>query len=91
MDHVSRRKKLFIRKRSAPQVEETQLIQFTLCPDLPFELRLVIWKSALPGPCIIEIMDTDWDDFAIAVAKSSMILLLPLLRVCGESHSAALG
>jgi hypothetical protein len=40
--------------------EEMKIEEFTLFPKFPPELRLKIWKAALPGPRVVEI---EWFDF----------------------------
>lgn len=78
--------KSFLSKRSPKRKKQQREPTFTIFPELPLELRLLIWKSALPGPRVVEIFDTEWDIFAPAIAKSSMSPLLPLLRTCRDSH-----
>lgn len=69
-----------------PAQPKGPLTEFTLFPELPIELRLLIWKLALRKPCLIELYDKVWDHYSPAIAPNSMTSLLPLLKTCRESH-----
>jgi hypothetical protein len=66
--------------------------EFSLFPRLPVELRLKIWKHALPGPRIIEFYQTpegpeSGNDFIAKVGRGSHLELLELVKTCRESRN----
>ena len=81
-----------------PLVEVTPLT-FTLFPGLPLELRLMVWKFALPGPriitvkrCIRQLAKNDWANADCGhqkVARSNAISPA-LLYANRESRTVAL-
>jgi 2EXR family len=71
----------------APQI----LTEFTLFPCLPIELRIKIWRHALPGPRIIEFYQIPdgpayGGDFIAKVGRGSHLELLRLVKTCRESR-----
>ncbi|KAE8441339.1 hypothetical protein EG329_005488 [Mollisiaceae sp. DMI_Dod_QoI] len=61
---------------------------FTCFSNLPTELRLMIWESALPGPHIIEIR---YHFPSVLVYTSNTKAIAALYYTCRESHNAVLG
>lgn len=83
------------RSRMAPQSTGPEApADFTLFPNLAKELRLVIWKKALPGPRIVELIyhrrKKDSEGDVIPGHFTSRCHLPINLSVCQESRREAL-
>jgi hypothetical protein len=68
--------------------------RFTLFPKLPAELRLMIWKAALPGPRLVEVnfgFKNNEFCFGSELASCTSPTAPPaILGACGESRTEAL-
>lgn len=68
--------------------------KFTLFPKLPAEIRLMIWKAALPGPRLVDVnFQFEDSEFAFGSNLASCASPTPpptLLSVCHESRTEAL-
>jgi 2EXR family len=64
---------------NSTDAEPTDLTEFTLFPKFPAELRLKIWKEALPDPKVVEIeycgAELDWFSPKPSKAKPSGLVL----------------
>jgi hypothetical protein len=65
------------------------LTKFTCFDKLPFELREMVWKSALPGPRTITVSKTD-KSVPQVKTNAKGILPTPLMHTCHESRQLAL-
>jgi hypothetical protein len=70
---------------SLADVEQEPPEEFTLFPKLPIELRLKIWKAALPGPRVIEFSHTSFFR-RLTLIKDSQNSLLNLSNSCKEAY-----
>ncbi|KAH6664427.1 hypothetical protein B0J14DRAFT_569715 [Halenospora varia] len=66
--------------------KERALQTFTLFPDLPPEIRLMIWGHALPGPTTIEVFSNQRTSTP-KISGHVQKLLAPLRRTCQEARS----
>lgn len=67
------------------------LQEFTVFPNLPLELRRMIWGYSLPGPRVIEIFAEDIDSTRpgnerITIRKDTHTSIFAVLQVCKESE-----
>ncbi len=77
----------------ADNQDESMVHEFTLFPNLAVELRLKIWKFALPGPRSIKIRRVKTDESAYSKQNfriTGMNEVPALLRTCHESRTEAL-
>ncbi|PMD14651.1 hypothetical protein NA56DRAFT_369102 [Hyaloscypha hepaticicola] len=65
------------------------LTKFTCFDKLPFELREMVWKFALPGPRTITVSKTD-KSVPQVKTNAKGILPTPLMHTCHESRQLAL-
>jgi len=63
----------------------TKLNTFTCFPNLPEELRLLVWKLALPAPRILGLRFWEEDEIHIEYTSRDGNLSTVLLDVCNES------
>lgn len=63
-----------------------ELRAFTVFPNLPTELRLKVWKSALPDPRLVDIRFWKEDVVHVEYTSKAGDLAATLLLVCKESR-----
>ncbi|PMD17393.1 hypothetical protein NA56DRAFT_579130, partial [Hyaloscypha hepaticicola] len=62
----------------------SSLKEFPLFPRLPFEIRHLIWREALPGPRLVELLYDE--DIGACISRSPLPICL---WICSESRKEA--
>jgi len=75
--------------RILAQPDRPVLEKFTVFPDLPQELRRIIWTYSLPGPRVIEIFSGD-NDKGLRISNRAHGALFAVMQICKESEEVVL-
>lgn len=78
-------------QRNTSQGSAIVCTEFHYFPKLPIELRLKIWKDALPGPRLVEIVSTDWMCYEHSPWRPACLEVAPsAFFACKESKEVTL-